>query len=114
MKKYQTAIKARAHTLLAVAIILTQAGTLLAEIIPANRRVTWQPGVPGGIPNRTTIFANVTQDPYNANNSGAANAATAIQNAINACPADQVVFLPAGTYQLDSMLRMKANITLRS
>ena len=113
MKKYQTAIKARAHTLLAVAIILTQAGTLLAEIIPANRRVTWQPGVPGGIPNRTTIFANVTQAPYNANNSGAANAATAIQNAINACPADQVVFLPAGTYQLDSMLRMKANITLR-
>jgi len=96
-----------------IAIIVTQAMAAFAEIIPADRRVKWEPGVPGGIPNRTTIFANVTQAPYNANNTGAANAATAIQNAINACPADQVVYLPAGTYRLDSGLRMKANITLR-
>src|SRR5688572_32381885 len=49
MKKNQTALAARMHPhiFLAIAIILTQAGTLFAEIIPANRRVTWQPGVPG-------------------------------------------------------------------
>lgn len=75
--------------------------------------MNWQPGVPGGIPNRTTIFADVTQAPYSANNTGGANAATAIQNAINACPSNQVVYIPAGTYQLSSGLRMKAGVTLR-
>ena len=30
------------------------------EIIPADRRVKWEPGVAGGIPNRTTIFADAT------------------------------------------------------
>lgn len=113
MKKYQKTIQTRSHLFLAIAIIMTQAAALVGEIIPANRRVTWEPGVPGGIPNRTTIFADVTQAPYNANKTGSANAATAIQNAIDACPANQVVYLPAGTYRLDSMLRMKANITLR-
>jgi len=83
------------------------------EIIPADRRVKWEPGVAGGIPVRTAIFADVTQAPYNANNSGAANAAAAIQSAINACPADQVVFLPAGTYRLDTSLKMKERVTLR-
>lgn len=83
------------------------------EIIPADRRVKWEPGVVGGIPNRTTIFADATQPPYNANSSGTANAVAAIQSAINACPANQVVFLPAGTYRLDSSLKMKENVTLR-
>ena len=83
------------------------------EIIPADRRVKWEPGVAGGIPNRTTIFADATQPPYNANSSGTANAAAAIQSAINACPANQVVYLPAGNYRLDSPLRMKDSVTLR-
>ena len=74
----------------------------VGEIIPADRRVKWEPGIPGGIPNRTTIFADVTQVPYNANNNGSANAAAAIQSAINACPPNQVIFLPAGTYRLDT------------
>ena len=112
-KKYQKAIQARGHVPLAIVIIITQAVASFAEIIPASRRVTWQPGVQGGIPNRTTIFADVTQAPYSANKTGSANAAAAIQSAINACPANQVVYLPAGTYRLDSLLLMKANITLR-
>ncbi len=95
------------------ALLFLPVGLLLGEIIPADRRVKWEPGVPGGIPNRTTVFANVTQAPYNANNTGSANAATAIQNAINACPANQVVFLPAGIYQLSSGLRMKEGVTVR-
>ena len=96
-KQYRTTIQSRGHILLAVAFVMTQAVALVGAIIPADRRINWEPGVPGGIPNRTTIFATVTQAPYNANNSGAADAATAIQNAINACPSNQVVFIPAAT-----------------
>jgi hypothetical protein len=96
-----------------MSVAMTQAVALFGEIIPADRRTKWEPGIPGGIPNRTIIFANVTQAPYNANNSGAADAATAIQNAINACPSNQVVFLPAGVYQLNSGLNMKQGMTLR-
>lgn len=99
--------------LMVIAVAMTQAAALFGEIIPADRRVKWEPGIPGGIPNRTTVFATVTQAPYNANNSGGADAATAIQNAINACPSNQVVFIPAGIYQLNSGLSMKQGITLR-
>jgi hypothetical protein len=98
----------------AVAVVMvSQTIAAMAEIIPATRRVTWQPGVSGGIPNRTTLFANATQAPYNADKTGAADAAAAIQNAINACPSNQVVFLPAGIYRLDSSLRMKDGVSLR-
>ena len=39
----------------------------VGEIIPANRRIQWDPGVRGEIPNRTgVIFANVKNAPYNA------------------------------------------------
>jgi hypothetical protein len=96
-----------------VALVMTQAAALLGEIIPSDRRIKWEPGVPGGIPNRTTIFANVTQAPYNANNNGGADAAAAIQSAINACPSNQVVFLPAGVYQLNSGLTMRHGVTVR-
>jgi hypothetical protein len=112
-KQYLKIIRTRGRLRLATAIIMTQAVALVGAIIPADRRINWEPGVPGGIPNRTTIFATVTQAPYNANNNGAADAATAIQNAINACPSNQVVFIPAGVYQLNSDLAMKQGITLR-
>jgi len=113
IKKFQKSAITRFLPLLISAVLITQSGLLVAEIIPSSRRVNWEPGVLGGIPNRTTIFANVTQAPYNANSSGSANAAAAIQSAINACPANQVVFIPAGTYRLDSTLRLKDNVTLR-
>ena len=86
---------------------------LQAEILDPARRVTWEAGVPGGIPERTTLFATVTDAPYNASNTGTANTSTAIQNAINACPSNQVVFLPAGIYRLDSALKMKTGVSLR-
>jgi hypothetical protein len=82
-------------------------------LIPASRRITWQAGIPGGIPARSTIFANVTQPPYNAQADGIADDTSAIQNALNACPADQVVYMPAGTYKITSTIHLKSNVTLR-
>jgi hypothetical protein len=70
-------------------------------------------GVESGIPARTTICADVTKAPYEANNTGAASAVSAIQNAINNCPAGQVVYVPAGIYRIDNRILIHRSITLR-
>src|SRR5437660_6645816 len=75
-------------------------------IVAASRGVDWHsPGVPGGIPNRTTICATLSP--------GAT--AAQINSAIAACPANQVVFLRAGTYNLSAGIGFagKNNVTLR-
>jgi hypothetical protein len=103
----------RLSTLLFVCLLVAaSAGTSQAEIVPSNRRINWQPGVPGGIPDRSTICANVVTG-FGARGDGVNNDAPAIQNAINACPAGQVVFVPAGTYRLDSQLTIGKGVVLR-
>ena len=84
----------------------------VAEVIPAERRIDWSPGIPGGIPARTTIFANVKTD-YGALGDGVTDDTVAIQNAITACPEAQVVYLPAGTYNISSTLYIKKGMVLR-
>ena len=88
-----------------------------SQIITSDRLPpagTWESaGVEGGIPNRQVIFADVTQPPYNADNTGSTGAVTAIQNAINDCPAGQVVYVPTGTYLIDERIRIQKSITLR-
>src|SRR5437867_2228150 len=83
-----------------MALILIIAQTTRGEIIPQSRRTTWQAGVVGGIPTRTTIFANLTT----------ANTLAEINAAIANCPSNQVVQLAAGTYALtDSVLIDRKN-----
>lgn len=82
-------------------------------LIPADRRITWQAGIPGGIPSRPTIFADVKAAPYLAKGDGVTNDAPAIQAAINACPAGQVVYMPAGVYRLNAPLQMRSGVVLR-
>jgi hypothetical protein len=89
------------------------------EIIPANRRMIWQGnvGVPGGIPNRTKIFVNVktTSNPrYRCAGDGVINDAPALQAALNACPAGEVVYVPTSTYRIATPVDAKvSNKTLR-
>ena len=87
-----------------------------AELIPDERKTDWTPGVmvgvPGGIPNRTKLV-NVTQSPYNADNTGGSDASQDIQKAIDKANTNDVIFLPAGTYRLTSALVLKNNTTLR-
>jgi hypothetical protein len=78
-----------------------------SDPVPSNRRINWTyTGVPGGIPNRTTICATFSP--------GAT--AAAINNAINACN-NGVIFLNAGTYtsaSLGGRIQVyKSNVTLR-
>jgi len=90
------------------------------DVIPAARRTVWNPGIPGGIPSRTTLCATVTPAYASANGQavfntdGTGDAQPAIQYALSHCAANQVVFLPAGTYRLNSGLQIsRSNITLR-
>src|SRR5205823_14446247 len=71
-----------------------------------SRAVDWSiVGIPGGIPNRTTMCATL--------NPGAT--AAQINTAIAGCPANQVVFLNAGTYNLSAGIDFanRSNVTLR-
>ena len=59
--------------------------------------------MPGGIPGRTTICSTIA---------AGATAAT-IQAALNKCPANQVVKLASGTYNIAGGLVIPSNVTLR-
>lgn len=76
-------------------------------IIHPDRAIDWSAtaGVEGGIPNRTIICATLSP--------GAT--ATDINSALAACPAGQVVYLNAGTYNLTSGITFSgvSNVTLR-
>ena len=79
---------------------------LWSGLINSGRAIDWSKvGIPGGIPNRTTICTTL--------NPGAT--ASQINSAISSCSAGQVVFLSAGTYNLSSgiVFSGNSNVTLR-
>ena len=87
------------------------AGPAGAEIIPADRRIDWSyAGIPGGIPVRTTICATIDSAKFG---TGATDARQAIQDALNACPNGQVVYLPPGTYAYNGTVNLGDYDTLR-
>ena len=79
----------------ALAAVLVSAVPVGADILPPGRRTAWNPGIPGGIPVRTTICATIQASTYG---NGTIDATSGIQAAINACPAGQVVQLSAGDF----------------
>ncbi len=91
-------------------LTVTTRGTPM-PLIPEDRRIDWSgAGVPGGIIDRKTLCATLDPSAYG---NGAQDATTAIQNALNACPAGQVVFLPEGRYRIEGRIRVPGNVTLR-
>jgi len=80
-----------------------------ASPIPPERRTTWQPGIPGGVPPRTKICTTIAAATYG---DGITDATKAIQDALNSCPADQVVYLPPGMYRI-STLFIRRPVVLR-
>ena len=80
------------------------------EVVPASRAIDWsQVGVPGGIPSRTTIHRTLTP----IDNTGATDITRALQSALNACPKDQVVLLPPGTFKIDGTISIPNHKVLR-
>lgn len=107
----------RWSTLLLFLVLLT--GPAVAEIIPDNRLAPWQGnvGVPGGIPTtRATIFKNIVSD-LGADPTGATDCSAIIQNALQTCPQNQVVYIPEGTFKIAALVYMRppsrSNRTLR-
>lgn len=107
-----------ARTLTLILLLATfKTQSSVADIIPSDRAINWTPGVTvgvqGTIPLRTNLI-NVTQAPYNADNTGAGDATLAIQSAINAAQSNDVVYLPTGKYRIASELYLnKSYVTLR-
>jgi hypothetical protein len=106
-----------AFTISLLALVTSQSN---AELIPAARLVDWTAGVavgvPGGIPTNRTRQIDVTASPYNADKTGGADATNAIQAAVNAAVANDVVYLPAGRYRVGGVITVngaKDNVTIR-
>src|SRR5690606_140446 len=74
-------------------------------ILAPDRAADWsRVGIPGGIPKRDTICANIS----------AGTSTAAIQSTINNCPANQVVMFGAGTFNLSGAgLHSNKGIVLR-
>ena len=95
--------------------------------LPTDNQSFWQAGVyqgvPGGIDSKSRIYTNainVTQAPYNADNTGATSASTAFNDALLACYVGNVssnmnlyVYAPAGTYLLDTPVTVEVFSLLR-
>jgi Pectate lyase superfamily protein len=81
-------------------------------IFLADRLGTWNPGVPGGVPARSRVCANVSAATYG---NGVRDATAGIQAAIAACPPGEIVLLSAGTFTINSgnFLLIDKGITLR-
>ena len=79
------------------------ADTLNRGIIPWDRRIEWNPGIPGGIPEVTGPVENILD--HGADPSGAGDSHDAFTAAISALPATGgVVLIPEGTYRIGSQL----------
>jgi hypothetical protein len=97
----------------------TSSGTSSAtSIISPERRTSWNPGIPGGIPAVNTIHTIISAATYG---SGTADATGALNSAIRAAgeaaarsSTRQVVYLPAGTYRTTGPILLdRSNVVLR-
>jgi hypothetical protein len=95
-----------------LALMAVAAQYACAQLIPAGRRITWEgnAGVESGIPERATVAATLSAETFG---NGTGDASPAIQSALDACPADQVVMLSEGTYRLGATVRTGSRTTLR-
>jgi len=87
-------------------------GNLFGEIIPQDRRITWNPGILGGIP-EVVEKANVKD--FGAQGNGSSDDAQAFKDAINAAKnaGGGAVLIPAGTYRINSTISLSSNVVLR-
>lgn len=80
-----------------------------AYALPADRVVTWNPGLNavGGIPARTTIYKTLSPN--------GTNDTSQIQSALDTCPAGQVVQLNPGTFKVsgEGLSITRDNVVLR-
>lgn len=107
------------RALLVLLVLSPLAAPALAAIMPTEASTTWTVGVPGGIPNATTIHTTIDAGTYGDDSTDATSAInTAIQNAGDTYDGNsiiQVVYLPAGTYRCttNSINMNRSGVVLR-
>src|SRR5271157_202362 len=80
-------------------------------ILDPSRAIDWSTaGIPGGIPNRTTVCATINASNYG---NGSSDATSAINSALSSCPSGEVVVLSAGTFLIDGNAQVPGGVTLR-
>ncbi len=89
------------------------ADTLHRGIIPEERRIQWDPGIPGGIPEVTGPVVNIVD--LGADPTGQGNSLAAINSAVASLPSGGgVVLIPEGTFRVGSKLTIsKSGVVLR-
>lgn len=110
--------------LLLVIALLFSAVTARATLIPAANLIDWTPGtatgVPGGIPTNRTLYVNAVTGALGgggtyggtlATADGSTDDAGAINAMLAACPDDKYVYLPAGTYRVNSPIVLENSKT---
>ena len=85
-----------------------------SRILPADRRVEWVVGIPGGIPIDRPAWKSVTDAPYHADPTGRADSTPAFNRAIADTPEGHVLFVPEGTYRLDHGIRWQGRLSHRT
>jgi hypothetical protein len=68
-------------------------------VLPDGRGTAWNPGIAGGIPERTKVCATVQASAFG---NGSQDASAGIQAAIDACPEGQVVKLSRGEFLVNA------------
>ena len=90
-------------------------------ILPADRKIDWSRAgvwVSGvkGIPNYPvgiTVNTTTPTHQYYCDPTGAVDCRAKLQAAINACPSGKAVYMPAGTYIINSSINIPSNVALR-
>lgn len=82
----------------------------LDAVLPAQRRLTWSAGIPGGIPD-VPVEANVRD--FGAVGDGISDDTAAIRNAIASVTSGGAVYFPEGAYLITSTLKLDRSVVLR-
>ena len=103
---------------IAIATLLLAVSAAFAELIPPDRLADWSlanVGVPGGIDQYRPGGAKNRSNIITVSIAPGADAKPAIQAAIDTAPENSVIFVPAGTYRIDSsvIIGYRKNLTLR-
>jgi hypothetical protein len=84
--------------------------TSYGEILPSDRRIMWEPGIPGGIPDVAQV-CTVTQ--FGAKGDGTTDDHKAFADAVASVSGQGAVYIPEGTYLIKSPLTIGSSVVLR-
>jgi len=99
-------------TLLLISFFLLT-GHLFAQNISDERRVDWTiAGLEIDVPCGSDSI-DITQPPYNADNTGSQDVTNILQSAIDDAEDNQIIFLPAGTYSITNTIVVPSYRTIK-